>query len=275
MQYKSISVTFKRLKPADISAGALILSLLSAAEASSMTVAQLSAAGALFGIDTTAIRMALSRLAREGRVRSPGRGAYALGGGAQALNERAVAWRRATEAMAPWPGDWLGVLTVHIGRTDRKAVRARERALRLYGFAEAGGGAWVRPANLAFSLSELRSAMGALGLPRTATFIRISECLEEDAACWRALWPADILRQGYRTACDEMEASLRRLPALALQDAARESYLLGQSVIRAINLDPLLPQGISDSKGFARMHGLMQTYDRTGRAIWRRFFAGA
>ena len=47
-------------------------------------------------------------------------------------------------------GDWIAVVTGHLGRSEKSALRARQRALTLKGFAEVRPGLVVRPAKVAY-----------------------------------------------------------------------------------------------------------------------------
>ncbi len=145
---------FEPLAPADVSARALVLSLISGAEAGPQSIARLIDAAALFGIEAPALRVAVTRLIKEGLLESPDRGLYMPGPRARALTRRLQDWQNVRSKLAPWKGDWLIALTHHLGRSDRKQLRARERALSLTGFRETTTAIWVRPANLAASLAD-------------------------------------------------------------------------------------------------------------------------
>jgi len=60
----------------------------------------------------------------------------------------------------------------------------------------------------------------------------------------------------------------------AAQDSdtlARETFLLGESVIRQINSDPMLPDSMIDVAARRKMHETMVAYDVFGRDAWTRF----
>jgi phenylacetic acid degradation operon negative regulatory protein len=63
-----------------------------------------------------------------------------------------------------------------------------------------------------------------------------------------------------------------RAPALDLETAARESFILGGDAIRQIVYDPLLPPPLVDVEERAAFVAAMLAMDREGRRIWRRFF---
>lgn len=227
-----------------------------------MRVADLIRRGAVMGLDGAAMRVALGRMTREGVVAQPERGRYAIGPAGAALDRRARGWAAAGQRMRPWAGRWLLVLADHLGRSDKRQVRRRERALTLYGFRPAPG-AWVRPDNLADG--DLPAQMHAIGLDSRATVVRDALV---GADGWRTLWPIADLEAAYRFWVGEMVASQERLPMLAPDAAARESLLLGQAVIRAINRDPLLPAELIDTGARDAMIAAMRRYDAVGKACW-------
>lgn len=252
-----------------LSARALALGFLSTARGP-MRVADLVRRAAVMAVDGGALRVALGRLCREGIVQQVERGLYAIGPAGAALDRRARGWADAPQRVRAWNGRWTIVLADHLGRSDRRQLRRRERALLLYGFARAPAGMWVRPDNLAEPLPELVAQMAAIGLDADATAFGDAAPLARDDAAWRALWPSEALEASYRFWIDELAASVARLPTLSPEAAARETLLLGQSVIRAINRDPLLPAALVDSDLRDAMVAAMRSYDAIGKACWAR-----
>jgi phenylacetic acid degradation operon negative regulatory protein len=249
------------------SARSIALGFLSTARAP-MRVADLVRRAEIMAIDGAALRVALGRLCREGIVRQVERGLYAIGPAGAALDRRARGWAKAPQRVRDWNGRWTIVLADHLGRSDRRQVRQRERALTLYGFARTAIGLWVRPDNLADSLPALVVELRAIGLDADATALGDATALAADDAAWRTLWPSDAIEAGYRHWIAEMAASLARLPAMPPDAAARETLLLGQSVIRAINRDPLLPAALVDPGLRDALVAAMRRYDTVGKACW-------
>jgi phenylacetic acid degradation operon negative regulatory protein len=247
------------------SARALALGFLSTAR-SEMRVADLVRRADVVGLDGAAMRVALGRLCREGVVQQVERGLYAIGPAGAALDRRARGWADAASRVRDWNGRWVIVLADHLGRSDRRLVRRRERALTLFGFVATAAGAWVRPDNLAAPLADLVAQLQAIGLDADAVTLGDAVALED--AAWRALWPVAAIETGYRFWIGEMEASLERIDMLATDAAARETLLLGQSVIRAINRDPLLPGALIDTALRDDMVAAMRRYDVAGKACW-------
>lgn len=263
---KSQSVLHDWREP--VSPRSLALWLLSTDAPEPLSAAVLIGRAAIFGVEPAAVRVALGRLVREGMAQQPERGVYALGPAAAALHAKARGWMQVEDRVRPWTGAWIVVLTHSLGRTDRARLQRRERALRLTGFAPAGAGTWVRPDNLRWSGAELRRELGGLGLEEAAALL--VGCVAEPAhdRSFRALWPTTALEAGYRYWLDEMAASEARVRAMVTTDAARETYLLGQSVLRAINSDPLLPAELVDADLRARMVATMKRYNAMALGHW-------
>ncbi|QNE32327.1 hypothetical protein F1C10_10465 [Sphingomonas sp. NBWT7] len=251
-------------------ARALVLAFLSTSGGATMRVGALVRRAGIVGADAAAVRMALARLVREGRVRQIERGVYAIGTAGVALNDLARGWRTAESRVRDWHGNWLVVATDHLGRTDKRRLRQRERALALLGLARTDWGAWVRPDNLAASGDETAARLVALGLDDGATILGNARAAAADDAAWRGLWPAAAIERSYHHWVAEMAVSEARLPAMSLEAAARETLLLGQAVIRAINRDPLLPTAMIDTDRRAAMIEAMRRYDAIGKAAWAR-----
>lgn len=278
-------VTFRLLQACDLTASNMILSLLGASAVATqpklidgrveLTASELSRAAQLFGIETPAVRMALTRLSRTNRVAKTQRGLYGLGDDALGISAHTGNWRNRPDLMQDWNGAWRIVLTAHLGRSDRTAQRQREKALKLWGFVEAEAGIWVRPANLTIPLEAHRSILNGLGLSGDEIHLQGDAILGVQSQDWASLWPTQDLRSGYESAFEALVISSERLSDMSQRDAARECFLVGQSVLRCIGLDPLLPRKISGADLFNDLHTAMIAYDDAGRQIWRDFFANA
>lgn len=251
-----------------LSARTLALAFLSTSGARPMRAAALARRAEICGVDGAAMRMALGRLVRDEMVEQVERGVYAIGREGLALNRVARGWAEAESRVRAWDGRWIVVAVDHLGRSDRRQVRAQERALRLNGLARAESGLWVRPDNLALSLEDFAARLVGLGLDETATILGDVRALATQEAAFRGLWPAAAIAARYRHWIDEMAASEDRLAAMTTVEAARETLLLGQSVIRTINTDPLLPAEMVDAALRAEMIAAMRRYDTIGKSFW-------
>jgi phenylacetic acid degradation operon negative regulatory protein len=226
--------------------------------------------GRLFAIDPGAMRVALGRLVKSGLLRSVRRGQYAIGQRGLVLSQKARSWIFAEQRIGPWDGRWLLVHSAHLGRRDKRALRAGEQSLMLEGFAMLHPGLWCRPANYREAPSATRARLQALGLDCKAVLSR-ADCLLSSSAAPEELWPQIQLETQYRKFTCEMQASMRRAGKGALDAMARETFLLGEAVIRQINSDPLLPESMIDYKARRKMHETMVAYDALGREVWTRF----
>src|SRR5699024_731369 len=121
-----------------VSAKSIIVELLSAhpLESENVPVRQLVRAASVFDIAENSVRVAIVRLRAEGVVDSAERGRYQLGPAARPINNRVTAWRHVSDVIGEWNGAWAGVFTAHLPRTNRPALRKRNRALKLLGFRE-------------------------------------------------------------------------------------------------------------------------------------------
>ncbi len=255
-----------------LSARELILTLMDSTSARALSASYLIAAGHLFEMDPGSIRVALARLVREGSLTSAGRGRYALGSRAGTLHSLVKNWSRAEASLVDWQGEWLTVLVGHLARSNKAAVRGNERALGLFGFAEMASGLWVRPANLARTLDQVRADLLELGLVPGSLCAQIRQFAPPEQLDPRALWQTDALARRYHENVQALAASTDRLAHLDDAAAARETLLIGREVTRAILLDPLLPDALVDAQARRAMIDAMRDYDRIGKAYWREIF---
>ena len=152
------------------------------------------------------------------------------------------------------------------------SLRSRERALRLFGFAEPENGLWVRPDNLTIGLAELRESLLELGLESEALTCQIAAFSPDDAVSFD-LWPIEDLQQGYRDNLVALKDSTSRLSRAFDAEVGRETLLLGRAVTRDILLDPLLPQEMIDVSLRQEVVQAMRAYDKLGKQYWRNFEA--
>lgn len=263
---------FERLKPADMTAKKLVLSLLSVAEHEQQAVTNLIAAGTLFDIEPAAMRMALTRLVKDGFLTTVDRGVYAMGPEGQSLHAQVSAWTTVQDRTRPWTGDWIVVQVDHLGRTNKTRLRARERALRLLGLSQSDSGLWVRPNNLNASLNDARDTLVNLGLDEGALIVVASEVALPRGETWTDLWSVKELEKAYTAAADAMAQSSGSIGTLAKSEAAKETLLIGQSVIRLITFDPLLPSEMINRLDFDRVVNHMREYNELGIQCWKAYY---
>jgi hypothetical protein len=87
----------------------------------------------------------------------------------------------------------------------------------------------------------------------------------------KLLWDGKALARGYRSTGGRLERWLANARHLGLEDAARESFLLGDEAIRQLVFDPLLPPPLVDEQARADFVDTVIRFDAAGQAIWRDF----
>lgn len=254
-------------------ARSLVLDLLSTLRGGTMPVSALVAAGALFGIAENSVRVAVARLLAAGQVERDERGRYRLGERAHAVDRRVHGWRKLEERTRSWDGEWIGIHMGELPTPRRRALRLRERALRLLGFQVLSSGLAIRPDNLRGGMGELRRELHSLGLETGAVSFRLRELEPSTEARARGLWDVATLCDGYRRSFLDLETSAEELPKLPEAQAMVESYLLGGRVIRQLVLDPLLPEPIVPAAERRALVAALRRYDEAGRRIWAPFMA--
>jgi phenylacetic acid degradation operon negative regulatory protein len=256
----------------------LILSLLVGTEApagKALSVRELLAACAVFGLEENSARVALARGVASGLLVSPRRGAYALGPAAWPIAREVSQCRATLSRLVDWSGGWIAIHVGATGRSDRSALRARERAFNLLGLAEFERGLHLRPDNLNDGIAGLRRRLTAL-LPEgveAGTVFKLQDLSLEDQQRACGLWDGPALDAGYRDATAQMAAWMDAAPDLPLTQAAREVFGLGNDAIRRVVFDPLLPAPLVDEQARARFVTTTARFDDLGKAIWQRFLA--
>jgi len=247
----------------------VILKLLLAAEGAALSTREALAGCALLGISDNHARVALVRLSSAGMIAAVGRGAYQLGPEAAGLAAEVLKWRAGEERVRRWNGDWLAVHTANLGRRDRGAVRSRDRALALLGLRELDYGLYVRPDNLRSSIDDSRQRLLSLGLEAEAVVFVAKQFDDERERKARQLWHGKNLNRAYEQTRQQLETWMARADQLDPDQAARESYLLGDKAIRQLVFDPLLPSPLVDTAARAAFTATVLRFDRLGHAIWR------
>lgn len=247
----------------------LILKLLLAADRGVLTTREAVSAGALMGFTDNSMRVALARLSSLRLIGTSGRGEYRLGPAGQGLAADVRRWRSGEERVVPWHGGWLAVHTAALGRSDRSALRQRERALELLGLRELQPALHVRPDNLQGGVAAVRVRLLALGLPAEAVVFGMHEM--DDALRQRAesLWDGAACSARYRTQRAHLEAWMAGASALTPAVAAREAFVIGDAAIRTLVFDPLLPTPLVDVSARAAFTQTVLRYDRVGHAFWQ------
>lgn len=251
----------------------LILKLLLAAADGELSARDAVAGCALFGIRENSVRVALVRLASAGLIEAAGRGSYRLGPNGAGLAADVATWRTAEQRVREWSGGWVMVHVGSLGRSDRAALRSRDRVLALLGLRELERGLFIRPDNLVGGVAGVRERLQKLGLEKDAAVFLASEFDAGRDKRARALWDGRALTRRYRDTRQQLEKWLRRADELEPEVAARESFLLGNDAIRQLVFDPLLPEPLIDRGERQAFAAVVRDFDRAGHAIWQRLFS--
>jgi phenylacetic acid degradation operon negative regulatory protein len=86
-----------------------------------------------------------------------------------------------------------------------------------------------------------------------------------------SLWSPQKLNKNYELLVSLLEESAQRLYGLDVKQATRESFLIGEHVIRHINQDPLLPEEMVDVPARQILLNTMIEYDKMCHPIWHEF----
>ena len=238
---------------------------------STLPIRQLVAWGTLFDQKPAAVRVTAGRLVKEGLLEKTNRGMYTIGPGGLALKNKAREWTTALDHIREWKGRWFVVHTAHLGKAIRRNVRARQRAFRLLGFKELVDGLWVRPDNLSYSAAQIYAHLCQLGLEPRAVLLRSDGLYQSDLQRPLSLWSGNELNSGYENAIGLLQQSQQRLAGEALHVVTRETFIIGEHVIRQINADPLLPAEHIDVEKRADMVQAMKRYSEFCHPYWTEF----
>ncbi len=264
-----MTVTFLEVRPSPKSLILDLLATLPRSDGSSMPVRALVEAGAIFGLAENSVRVALARLLAQGRVARDERGRYRPAEGVAAVTGEIRGWRRLDERFVPWGGGWI---CVYGSPGARGGVRARsEQALRLLGFEALAAGLHVRPDNLADPLDAIRERLAGLGLAPGSIVARLADLDAASDARARSLWRWEELAAAQRAGRRELELSGARLEGAPIDEAMRETFLVGGRMIRLLVLDPLLPEQIAPGAARCELVAAMVDYDDFGRSCWAAF----
>jgi phenylacetic acid degradation operon negative regulatory protein len=247
----------------------LLLRLFLAARDEPFTAREAVVACALFGIRENAARVTLARLVASAMIEPAGRGTYRLAPRAADFANEIASWRDAEKRLRKWSGQYVAVHCGGLGRTDRAALRRRDRALLLLGLRELEGGLFLRPDNLEGGVDAARARLASLGLDAGAIVFTAGGFDDGHEQRIRALWDGRALSRAYARTAEELDRWLDRADGLSSDVAARESFLLGDRAIRQLVFDPLLPEPLVDTDARREFIVTLRRFDAAGRAIWR------
>lgn len=247
----------------------LILKLLLAADRGALATRDAVSAGQLMGFTENSMRVALARLSALQLIETRERGEYRLGPAGQGLAADVKRWRSGEARVVPWNGHWLAVHTAALSRSDRSALRQRERALDLLGLRELQPSLHVRPDNLQGGVAAVRTRLLALGMPTEALVFGMHDLDDELRQRAESLWDGAACSAHYRKQRAQLEQWMAGADRLTADVAAREAFVLGDAAIRTLVFDPLLPAPLVDVPARAAFTHTVLQYDRLGHAYWQ------
>ena len=258
----------KQKKP---NARKLLLKLLGSRDNIQMNASVAVRVGALFGISENNIRVTLTRLQSAQLITLVERGFYKLGDKGIRFAKEIHQWREDEDGLVPWQNDWVVAQTSTLPKSDKKQLRNNERALKLLGMRKLTNDVYLRPNNFSGGAGEVRDKLYTLGLSRKALVFSASDFDTKSHSRAMGLWSHLKLEALYKDGCIEIEESLARLTSLPLEEATKESYVIGDRALYHLVFDPLLPSPLADVAMRERYRNLVKRYDDAGAQIWHRF----
>lgn len=249
----------------------LLLRLLTVADNHTLSAAEAILAGSIFGMTENSIRVTLARLTQAGLAEAIGTATYRLGLNAQNLGNDVASWHTSNRKTIPSDDSWIAVATGGLPRSDRKMLRARDRALSLLGFRELDKGLHIRPNNLQGGIDSVRQRLLNLGLGEATIFkacdfdtIRQSKAL--------ALWSDMHLEKHYKEMSQRLSDWLKYKETLDNETLLQEVFMLGDAGIRSVIFDPLLPEPLVNEEARQQYFDTVQHFNEEGRKLWLAFF---
>ena len=207
--------------------------------------AALVAVMAEFGVSEDAVRAALSRLCREGRlerVRDGRRTAYRLSPRARSsAEERGRRLMRYGAEPVAWDGQWTCV-AFSVPEADRHLRSSFRNRLRSLGMGPLYDGLWISPHPI---LDAVDTALDELGI-RTATVLRATEIPRTEGTAAIEAWDVPALRAGVDAFTTTLAALGGQVAAGAL--GAAEALVLRTDLMARWRMlartDPQLPDAL-------------------------------
>lgn len=249
----------------------LLMKLIGSRKGIKMNAASAVRVGALFGISENNIRVTLNRLQSANLLQLVERGYYIVGIEGERFAQEIGRWRIAEDMLTDWHGDWVAVLTNSMVKSDRKAQRKRQRALKLMGMKKLSTDFYIRPNNFSGGVDSVRSRLNSLGLDNKAIVFSASHFAHSLHHKAETLWANDGLETTYEQGLTIIEESLKKLPDYVLNEAAKESYLVGDIALQQLVFDPLLPEPLVNVSLRKRFREKVIEYDKAGADIWYEF----
>ena len=238
-----------------------------------LSVQVLCRTGLVMGVTEANVRVALTRLTQQQKIRKSGRGWYVLDEEHHPLHGHIESWATKDRDVRQWNGDWIAINDRDVERSARTPWTRHQRTMDLYGFKQFSPGLHIRPNNLLLSLELVRDQLHQLGLEQEAQVFLAQGFSAAVDKVQRTLWPVAELRETYRKQKEMLAQSTAELRELPVEAAARESLLIGRSVIRQISQDPMLPKELMCGDELRQLIDAMHEYQMLARSLWRQVLA--
>lgn len=257
-----------------LTASTLVLDIVAGNASGRRTAQQICRAGALMGFSEPSVRVALTRLVQSGKIEKLARGSYALDTRRTRWQRDIETWRERVDWLGPWNGAWIMAAD---GTPIRDSTRARwhRRALALRGFRKWRPGLHARPDNLRGGVEAMRAQMATLGLSRGAELFIATGLDQGQVASLLGRWDVAANSAEHSRLLARAEEGLDRLSRLEIEEAARESLLLGRELIGAVLRDPLLPPELVQGVGIRKVAKTVAAYQDASREIWNQALSAA
>ncbi len=248
----------------------LVLGLLQASNKRAMPVKTLISAGDIFGFTSNTIRVATTRLIREGTIESNERGLYHLSDKNTLFSRFIETWKEGENRRKVWNQNWVCCLVLN---KKSKGKPAADRAFEFLGFKEGLPNLWVRPDNLSVDHGFLEALLSHFGKLEQKEVFVAKEFSDKLTAQWmNFLWPVDEIFRKQQAFLIHMEKSAARLEKMPLEHALAESFLVGSEAIHLLISDPLLPDQMMEDVHRVALTQAMVEYDELGKQIWSKRF---
>jgi phenylacetic acid degradation operon negative regulatory protein len=254
------------------SAQTLILDILKSGYPDSCSVRYLIKCGFLFNITENTMRVTIARLTKNGTITSHSRGFYSISTQSLVVENELWNWRSGQKITTSWNGQYYAVACQSLGRSDRTALKKREKSLLLMGFASMEKDLYLRPTNLIFTPQQIQNKLTTLGLEKNAKFFTITDVNTPHQTLISDMWNTSGLMKQYQEQEELLGDWMKKQHALNQDQQLMESYLLSKRAVRIIFFDPLLPDPYIIGQTRDRFVDMARRFERNSFGIWRDFY---
>ena len=250
----------------------LLLRLLTVADNHILNISEAILAGSVFDMTENSIRVTMARLTQAELAEAVAPATYRLGSKAQKLGDDVASWHTFDRKTIESDGSWIAAATSGLPRSDRKILRARDRALSLLGFRELDKALYIRPNNLQVGIEGVRKRLLNLGLGEEVIIFKACDFDNQRQKKALSLWSDMQLAKHYEEMSYKLNHWLAHKDDLSADMALREVFMLGDAGIRSVIFDPLLPAPLVDEAARKQYFNTVQRFNDEGRRLWLAFF---